>query len=244
MSVCISKSLLTSVIAMCVIALSPRDSQASHTPDLFPVKTVDPVATSTTVLAAAPSPFMWSNRTLTVGSTLKVSKLVTTKVKGTRVYRASGFCSLRKGVLSFEYTGKCRVTVTMQPKTGAKVLRSTKVFLVGAKTSGANWTTSGMPDPIGCTPAAKHPVSGTPYPDTEPGWYEFQTGWTCTWDTMDARPLIEYFKSKGWVKRSTISGTASASLYKGSNRVTYGPHFDRMPEGQAFLMLTIYANGE
>ena len=101
-------------------------------------------------------------------------------------------------------------------------------------------STSGMPNPIGCTKASKHPVSGTPYPDSQPGFYELQTGWNCDFTIMDARPLLEYFKSQGWVQKSTTVGDSSAELSKGSNRVHYGPSFDSMPEGQAFLMLTIY----
>jgi hypothetical protein len=61
---------------------------------------------------------------------------------------------------------------------------------------------------------------------------------------MDARPLLEYFKSQGWIHKSTTSGMAAAELSKGSNHASYGPSFDRMPEGQAFLILTIYDNGK
>jgi len=101
-------------------------------------------------------------------------------------------------------------------------------------------STSGMPDPIGCTKASKHPVSGTPYPDSEPGFYELQTGWNCDQATLDARPLLEYFKSQGWVQKSNTSGASGADLYKGSNRATYAVRFDGMAAGQAFLILTIY----
>ena len=101
-------------------------------------------------------------------------------------------------------------------------------------------STSGMPDPIGCTKASNHPVTGKSYPASEPGFYELQTGWNCDYTIMDARPLFEYFKSQGWVQKSTTEGNTSATLYKGSNRVTYAPQFDNMPEGQAFLILTIY----
>jgi hypothetical protein len=98
-----------------------------------------------------------------------------------------------------------------------------------------------MPNPIGCTPAASHPVTGTKYPHgREPGFYEFQTGWTCNWDTLDARPLLEYFKSQGWVQESSGSGMVAAEMSKGSNHISYGPSFDNMPAGQAFLILTIY----
>ena len=100
-------------------------------------------------------------------------------------------------------------------------------------------STSGMPDPIGCTQASSNPVSGTPYPDSAPGFYELQTGWNCDFTIMDARPLLEYFKSQGWVQKSTTSGMVAAEMSKGSNRVYYGPSFDSMPEGQAFLILTI-----
>jgi hypothetical protein len=244
MPVSINKSLIALIVALCVVAVTSGASHASSATHVYPVKSADSVATSTTVLATAPRIFTWSNKAFIVGTTVKLSKLVTTKVKGVRTYRVSGFCSLRKGVLYFKYTGKCRATVSVQPNKGGKVLRSSKVLVAKAKTSSANWTTSVMPNLIGCVPASKDPVTGTKYPSTEPGFYEFQTGWTCTWDTMDARPLVEYFKSQGFVQKSTSMGMASADLRKGSNRVSYGPIFDRMPEGQAFLILTIYANGK
>jgi hypothetical protein len=64
---------------------------------------------------------------------LKASKLVSSKIKGTRTYRATGVCSLRKGVLSFKRAGKCRVTVSVTPKGNTKVTRSSKLFTVKAK---------------------------------------------------------------------------------------------------------------
>jgi hypothetical protein len=200
-------------------------------------------STSSTIVAPPPGsskPFTWSEHALTVGTTVKASKLVSSTIKGTPTYRASGVCSLRKGVLSFNRVGKCRVSVSVKMKNTGKVLRSSKVFMVQAKTAETSPVTAGMPDPIGCVKASSHPVSGTPYPDSSPGFYEFQTGWTCNWDTLDARPLLEYFKFQGWVQKSSESGMVAATLYKGSNRVTYGPQFDRMPAGQAFLILTIY----
>jgi len=101
-------------------------------------------------------------------------------------------------------------------------------------------STSGMPDPIGCTKASSDPTTGTKYPSREPGFYELQTGWNCDYTVMDARPLLEYFKSQGWVQKSTTVGVSSAELSKGSNHASYGPSFDNMPEGQALLILTIY----
>jgi hypothetical protein len=97
-----------------------------------------------------------------------------------------------------------------------------------------------MPDPIGCTKASSDPVTGRNFPNSEPGFYRLQTGWNCDFTIMDARPLLEYFKSQGWVQKSTTDGDVAAEMSKGSNRVYYGPSFDRMPEGQAFLILTIY----
>ena len=228
-------------VLLCVIVLA---SVATATVGA-PLQAAETSTTSTsTTIVVSPSvsskPFTWSQRTLTVGATLKASKLVSSKIKGTRAYRATGACSLRKGVLRFTRTGKCRVTVSVKLKSTGKVLRSSKLFTVKAKTAATNPATAGMPDPIGCTKASNHPVSGKSYPASEPGFYELQTGWTCNWDTLDARPLLEYFKSQGWVHKSTTEGNTSATLYKGSNRVTYGPQFDRMPEGQAFLILTIY----
>jgi hypothetical protein len=101
-------------------------------------------------------------------------------------------------------------------------------------------STSGMPNPIGCTQASSHPRVGTKYPASEPGYFEFQTGWICDSDTLDARPLLEYFKSQGWTQKSTTAGDMAADLYKGSNRVSYSTTLGGVPEGQSFLMLTIY----
>jgi|694.fasta_scaffold60359_3 hypothetical protein len=101
-------------------------------------------------------------------------------------------------------------------------------------------STSGMPDPIGCVKASSDPVTGRNFPNSAPGVYELQTGWNCDFSIMDARPLLEYFKSQGWVQKSSGSGMGSADLYKGSDRVYYGPSFDKMPAGQALLILTIY----
>jgi hypothetical protein len=201
-------------------------------------------STSSTIVAPPPGsskPFTWSEHALTVGTTVKASELVSSTIKGKNTYRAQGVCSLRKGVLSFNRVGKCRMSVSVTSKGTKKVTRSSKLFTVKAKTAVAFPAVSSMPNPIGCTPASSHPVTGKKYPaGKEPGFYEFQTGWTCNWDTLDARPLLEYFKSQGWIQKSSTSGMGAATLYKGSNRVTYGPQFDRMPEGQAFLMLTIY----
>jgi hypothetical protein len=94
------------------------------------------ISTSTTIVASpsvSSQPFTWSKRTLTVGATLKASKLVSSKIKGTRTYRATGVCSLRKGVLSFKRAGKCRVTVSVTSTSTKKVTRSSKLFTVKSK---------------------------------------------------------------------------------------------------------------
>ena len=96
------------------------------------------ISTSTTIVASpsvSSKPFTWSERTLTVGTTLKASKLVSSKIKGTRAYRAAGACSVRNGVLSFNRTGKCRVSVSVIAKGKKKVSRSSKLFTVKAKQS-------------------------------------------------------------------------------------------------------------
>jgi hypothetical protein len=236
----IKKSLLGSVIALCVVASSSGALQASSTPRLYPTPSADPVSTTTVPSAATTKTFVWSSETVTAGSKLKLSKIVSVKVKGKINYRVSGACSLRKGALSFNRAGKCRVSVSVKLKSNGKVLRSSKVMMVKAKTEATNPVAAGMPDPISCIQAAKHPVSGTKYPSSEPDFYELQTGWTCTYDTLDARPLLEYFKSQGWVQKSTTDGMTTADLYKGSNRATYAVRFDGMAAGQAFLILTIY----
>ena len=226
---------------LCVVVLASVATATGGTP-LQAQKTSSTSTSSTIVVPPSVSshPFTWSQRSLTVGATLKASKLVSLKIKGTRTYRAAGVCSLRKGVLRFARTGKCRVTVYVKPKNTGKVLRSSKLFTVKAKTAVAIPAVKNMPNPIGCTKASSHPVSGTPYPDSEPGFYELQTGWNCDQATLDARPLLEYFKSQGWVQKSNTSGASGADLYKGSNRATYAVRFDGMAAGQAFLILTIY----
>ena len=236
----IKKSLLATAIVMCVAASSPMALQASNTPRLYPTPAADPVSTTTVPRTTATKTFVWSSQTVTAGSKLKLSKIVSVKVKGKSNYRVSGVCSLRKGVLSFNRTGKCRVSVSVKLKSTGKVLHSSKILMVQAKTSVAIPAASSMPNPIGCTQAASDPVTGRNFPNSAPGFYEFQTGWTCNWDTLDARPLLEYFKSQGWIHKSSTSGMGSADLYKGSNRVFYGPSFDRMPAGQALLILWIY----
>jgi hypothetical protein len=170
---------------------------------------------------------------------LKASKLVSSKIKGTRTYRASGVCSLRKGMLSFKRAGKCRVTVSVKVKNSTKILRSSKVFTVKAKTAVATPAVSSMPDPIGCTKASSHPQTGVKYPDSSPGDYELQTAWNCDKATLDARPLLEYFKSQGWTQKSTSMGMSSAQMTKGSGYLSYGTQADVLPEGQTFLILTI-----
>ena len=100
-------------------------------------------------------------------------------------------------------------------------------------------STSGMPDPIGCTKASKNPLSGTPYPDSIPGIYDFQTAWTCDYETIDARPLLEYFKSQGWTTTTTTDGVTKASMQKGSKRMNYLGDPSGMPTGQTLLILTI-----
>jgi hypothetical protein len=228
-------------VGLCVVVLA---SVATATVG-SPLQAAETSTTSTsTTIVVSPSvssqPFTWSQRILTVGATLKATKLVSSKIKGTRTYRATGVCSLRKGVLSFNSVGKCRVSVSVTAKGTTKVTRSSKLFTVKAKTTVAIPAVKNMPNPIGCTPAAKHPVSGTKYPSSEPGFYQLQTGWNCDQATLDARPLLEYFKSQGWVQKSNTSGASGADLYKGSNRATYAVRFDGMAKGQAFLILTIY----
>ena len=90
-------------------------------------------STSTTIVASpsvSSQPFTWSKRTLTVGATLKASKLVSSKIKGTHTYRARGACSLRKGVLSIKRAGECRVSVSVTSKGKKKITRSSKLFMV------------------------------------------------------------------------------------------------------------------
>jgi hypothetical protein len=194
----------------------------------------------TTTDGASGSTFVWSQVSPTAGTKLKVLEVVSSPLKGTPTYRASGVCSLRKGVLSFNRVGKCRVSVSVKMKNTGKVLRSSKVFMVQAKTSPVVPSISGMPNPIGCTQAASDPVTGRNFPNSAPGFYEFQTGWNCDLATMDARPLLEYFKSQGWIQKSTTSGMGAAIMTKGSSYLYYDPSIDRMPAGQVLLILTIY----
>ena len=88
----------------------------------------------TTTDGASGSTFVWSQVSPTAGTKLKVLEVVSSPLKGTPTYRASGVCSLRKGVLSFNRVGKCRVSVSVKMKNTGKVLRSSKVFVVSAKT--------------------------------------------------------------------------------------------------------------
>ena len=235
----IKKSLLTSAIALCVIATSSGALQASSKPHLYPTPAADPVTTTTVPRTTAAKPFVWSSPTVTAGSKVKLSKIVSVKVKGKSSYRVSGACSLRKGVLSFKRVGKCRVSVSLKLQNSPQVLRSSKVFAVKPKKTVAGTPASGMPDPIGCTQATKHPLSGTPYPDSIPGIYDFQTAWTCDYETMDARPLLEYFKSQGWTTTTTTDGVTKASMQKGSKRMNYLGDPSGMPAGQTLLILTI-----
>ena len=108
-------------------------------------------STSTTIVVSpsvSSKPFTWSERTLTDGTTLKASKLVSSKIKGTRAYRAKGACSLRKGVLRFTRTGKCRVSVSVIAKGQKKVSRSSKLFTVKAKKSLVTGTPSEILDKL------------------------------------------------------------------------------------------------
>ena len=224
-------------VLMCVVVLA---SVAAATVGA-PLQAAETSKTSTIVVSPSVSsePFTWSQQTLTAGTTLEASKLVSSKIKGTSTYRATGACSLRKGVLSFKRTGKCRVTVSVTSKGTKKITRSSKLFTVKAKTAVAIPSTSGMPDPIGCTKASKNPLSGTPYPDSIPGIYDFQTAWTCDYETMDARPLLEYFKSQGWTTTTTTDGVIKASMQKGAKRMNYLGDPSGMPAGQTLLILTI-----
>ena len=91
------------------------------------------ISTSTTIVVSpsvSSKPFTWSKRILTVGATLKASKLVSSKIKGTRTYRATGACSVRKGVLSIKRAGECRVSVSVTSKGTKKITRSSKLFMV------------------------------------------------------------------------------------------------------------------
>jgi hypothetical protein len=193
----------------------------------------------TTTDGASGSTFVWSQVSPTAGTKSKVLEIVSSPLKGTPTYRATGACALRKGVLSFNRVGKCRVSVSVKMKSTGKVLRSSKVFMVQAKTPTVVPSISGMPNPIGCVPVAKHPLSGTPYPDSMPGIYDFQTAWTCDWGTIDARPLLEYFKSQGWTTTTATDGVIKTSMQNGSKRMNYLNDSSGMPEGLTLLILTI-----
>jgi hypothetical protein len=237
----IKKSLLASAIAVCVLASSSGAIQASNETYSYPITSADPVTTTTFPRTTAAKTFAWSSQTVIVGTKLKLSKIVSVKVKGKSNYRVSGVCSLRKGVLSFNRTGKCRISVSVKLKSTGKVLRSSKVIMVQAKTSVAIPAASSMPTLIGCVSAASDPATGTKYPASAAGWFEFQTGWICDYATLDARPLLEFFKSQGWVHKSTTSGMTSADMYKGSKRTEYAAVFSNsLPEGQTLLLLTFY----
>ena len=98
---------------------------------------------------ASGSTFVWSQVSPTVGAKLKVLEVVSSPLKGTPTYRASGVCSLRKGVLSFNRAGKCRVSLSVKLKSNGKVLRSSKVITVQAKPKVAIPAVSSKPNPIG-----------------------------------------------------------------------------------------------
>ena len=185
------------------------------------------------------STFVWSQISPTVGAKLKVSEVVSSSRKGIRAFRATGACTFRKDVLSFNRAGNCRVSVSVKLDTTGKVLRSSKVFAVKPENAVAATPASGMPDPIGCTKASKNPLSGTPYPDSRPGIYDFQTAWTCDAVAIDARPLLEYFKSQGWTAMTTTDGVVKASMKKDSKRMNYLEDPSEMPAGQTLLILTI-----
>ena len=115
---------------LCVIVLA---SVATATVGA-PLQAAETSTSTTTTIVVSPSvssqPFTWSQRVLTVGATLKASKLVSSKIKGTRSYRATGACSLRKGVLSIKRAGECRVSVSVTSKGKKKITRSSKLFMV------------------------------------------------------------------------------------------------------------------
>ena len=235
----IKKSLLAAAIVMCVAASSSGALHAANETYPYPSPAADPVTTTTVPRTTEAKMVVWSSQTVTAGSKVKLSKIVSVKVKGKSNYRVSGVCSLRKDVLSFNRTGKCRISVSVKLKSNGKVLRSSKVFTVTTQVPTPPPLTSGMPNPIGCTPASSHPQTGVKYPDSSPGDYELQTGWNCDEATLDARLLLEYFKSQGWVQKSTTMGMSSAQMTKGSSYLSYGTHAGVLPEGQTFLILTI-----
>ena len=227
-------------VLLCVVVLASVATALVGAP--LQAAETSTTSTSTTIVVSpsvSSQPFTWSQRTLTVGATLKASKLVSSKIKGTSSYRATGACSLRKGVLSFKRVGKCRVSVSVTSKGTKKVTLSSKMFTVKAKTAVAIPAASSMPNPIGCTPASSHPQTGVKYPDSSPGDYELQTAWNCDKATLDARPLLEYFKSQRWTQKSNTAGYMTAQMTKGSGYLSYGTHAGVLPEGQTFLILTI-----
>jgi len=237
----IKKSLLASVIALCLATPSSGALLAANEPYLYPTPAADTATTTTVPRTTAAKTFVWSIQPVTAGSKLKLSKVISVKAKGKSNYRVSGVCSLRKGVLSFERVGKCHVSVSVKLNSTGKVLRSSKIFAVTSKKAPTPPppSTSGMPDPIGCVKASKNPLSGTPYPDSMPGIYDFQTAWTCDAGAIDARPLLEYFKSEGWTTTTATDGVTKASMQKGSKRMNYLGDSSGMPEGQKLLILTI-----
>ena len=97
---------------------------------------------------------------------------------------------------------------------------------------------AGLPNPIDGTPVAKHPLTGKQYPATLPGYYDYQTAWSCPIETCDIGPLVSHFTSRGWL---LTSGTSHKSIMsKGSKSLLVSPGTDGVPEGQFLVVLTIY----
>lgn len=143
-----SKALFSLSVAFSIVASGAELANAYLPPFLSLAESSVPVATSTTmVIGSAPTVFTWAALSPTVGSTMKLSKLVSSTVEGTRVYRVTGTCSLRKKMLLFKRTGRCRVMVSIKPKNGTKLVRSSKAILVSAKkTSYLHPKLSGTPE--------------------------------------------------------------------------------------------------
>lgn len=97
---------------------------------------------------------------------------------------------------------------------------------------------TGLPNPIDGTPVTKHPLTGKQYPATLPGYYDYQTAWSCPIETCDIGPVVSHFTSRGWV---LTSGTSHKSIMsKGSKSLIVSPGTDGVLEGQLLVVLTIY----
>ena len=204
--------------------------------------------------------FLWSPQKLEAVSGLRISELVTSKLKGKIQVQGKGACAV-KGIWLYAYReGKCIVSASLKTPGTKTTKKGTKTYLVAASTVPA--LVAGMPALKNGVSLSTHPViarskmKGLTYP-AGPNWingylsYAYQAYWSSldpgiegqyrSVDGCDIKPWVSYFEQQGWSLTSSpeLVDDFVVFLVKGNSTIIISADTDAMPQGMTLLMLQI-----